>query len=145
MDFSNKWKRSMHWTHTKKGILHHTVSQSAISCQQPQNPVENNTSSYPLSQGSDPKFLRIKRNVIPHKSTSKSCQRSMKQAISHVKFHHIPYRNLFKWPFPENILELNVIVLIFLNARVCQNMYMTRFLGTFHQFFRTTQPTEGFY
>ena len=50
------------------------MSQSAIPCQQPQNAVENNTSSYPLSQGSDPKFLQIKRNVITHKSTSRSCQ-----------------------------------------------------------------------
>ena len=74
MDFSNKRKRSTYWTHTKKGILHCTVSQSAIPCQQPQNAVENNTSSYPLSQGSDPKFLQIKCNVIPHKSTNRSCQ-----------------------------------------------------------------------
>ena len=50
------------------------MSQSAIPCQQPQNPVDNNTSSYPLSQGSEPNFLQIKHNVIPHKSTSRSCQ-----------------------------------------------------------------------
>ena len=79
-NFSVKWtlvkkqKRSTNWTHTKKGILHHTVSQSAIPCEQPENPVENNTSSYPLSQGSDPKFLHIKQNVISHKCTSRSCQ-----------------------------------------------------------------------
>ena len=64
----------MNWTHTKKGVLRCTVSQLAIPCEQPENPVDTNTSSYPSSQGSDPKFLHIKQNVIPHKCTSRFCQ-----------------------------------------------------------------------
>ena len=60
MELSKKQKRSTNWTHTKKGVLCHTVSQSAIPCEQPENTVDTNTSSYPLSQGSDPKFLHIK-------------------------------------------------------------------------------------
>ena len=74
MELSKKWKRSMNWTHIKKGVLQCTVSQLAIPCEQPENPVDTNTSSYPLSQGSDPKYLHIKQNVIPHKCTSRSCQ-----------------------------------------------------------------------
>ena len=53
-----------------------TVSQLAIEkpCQPEDNPVHTNTSPYPLSQGSAPKYLHINQNVIPHKCTSKSCQ-----------------------------------------------------------------------
>ena len=64
----------MNWTHTKKRALHHMVSQSAIPYEEPEYPVDTNTSSYPLLQGSDPEFLHIKRNVIPHKCTNQSCQ-----------------------------------------------------------------------
>ena len=60
MELSKKRKRSMNWTHTKKGVLWCTVSQLAIPCEQPENPVDTNTSSYPLSQWSDPKYLHIK-------------------------------------------------------------------------------------
>ena len=74
MELSKKWKRSTNWTHTKKGALCRTVSQSAIPCEQPKYPVDTNTSSDPLSQGSDPEFLHIKCNVIPHKCTNGSCQ-----------------------------------------------------------------------
>ena len=74
LELSKKWKMSTNWTHTKKGVLWCTVSQSAIPCEQPENPVDTNTFSYPLSPGSHPKYLHIKRNVIPHKCTSRSCQ-----------------------------------------------------------------------
>ena len=52
------------------------MSQSAIEqpCEQQETHVDTDTSSYPLSQGSHPQFLHIKRNVIPHKCTSRSCQ-----------------------------------------------------------------------
>ena len=76
MELGKKRKRFTNWTHTKKVVLQHTVSQLAIEqlCEQQENHVDTDTSSYPLSQGSRPQFLHIKRNVIPHKCTSRSCQ-----------------------------------------------------------------------
>ena len=61
MELSKKRKRSTNLTHTKKGVLQCTVSQSAIEkpCQPEDNPVHTKTSSYPLSQGSALKFLHI--------------------------------------------------------------------------------------
>ena len=73
MDFSNKRKRSMHWTHTKKGILcctvsiSHSMSTTTKCCREQYIFIS-------ITQGSDPKCLQIKCNVIPHKSTSRSCQ-----------------------------------------------------------------------
>ena len=135
MDFSKKWKRSTNWTHTKRGILHHTVSQSAIPCEQPENPIENNTSSYPLSQGSDPKFLHIKQNVIPHKCTSRSCQTLNQTSHQSCQVSLQTISQSVKWAFPKNILELSVIMLIFLNTRVCQSMYATRNFGNISSIF----------
>ena len=44
MELSKKRKRSTNWTHTKKGVLRCTVSQSAIEkpCQPEDNPVYTN-------------------------------------------------------------------------------------------------------
>ena len=94
MELGKKRKRSTNWTHTKKVLLQHTVSQLAIEqlCEQQENHVDTDTSSYPLSQGSHPQFLHIKRNVIPHKCTSRSCpnvQQNEQSVMSSISQNYI--------------------------------------------------------